>query len=71
MQKNIYVGAEASLLTGSKYNDIAFKNALPDEIEGFMEDSKYVGLGARVGMTYHFLPVLNAVCPLTFPPSWA
>ncbi len=59
IQKNVYIGAEASLLSGNKHNDIAFKTATADETQGFIEDNKYFGIGGRIGMTYHFLPVLN------------
>ncbi|MDZ7796503.1 MAG: hypothetical protein U5N56_05435 [Candidatus Marinimicrobia bacterium] len=59
MQKTSDIGAEASLLSGNKHNDIAFKTAAADETQGFIEDNKYFGIGGRIGMTYHFLPVLN------------
>ncbi|MDX9779793.1 MAG: hypothetical protein RBT66_02010 [bacterium] len=69
IQKDIFVGAEVSLLSGKRNNDINFKNALPSETAGFIENNKYFGIGARIGMNYHFLPVLMAGISLDLPTS--
>ncbi|MEA2078068.1 MAG: hypothetical protein U9O95_08635 [Candidatus Marinimicrobia bacterium] len=66
MQKDIFVGAEVSLLTGSKNNDIDFKD-VSSSVDGFIEDSDYFGATARIGMTYHVLPVLNIGLSMDLP----
>lgn len=69
IQKDIFVGAEVSLLSGRRNNDINFKLALPSQSAGFIENNKFFGIGGRIGMNYHFLPVLMAGVSLDLPSS--
>ena len=66
VQEDIYAGAEVSLLTGSKNNDINFKDPL-NSVDGYIEENKYFGASARVGMNYHVLSVLNIGVSMDLP----
>ncbi len=66
MQEDIYVGAEVSILSGNKNNDIDFVDPL-STVDGFIEDSKYFGVTAKVGLNYHVLPVLNIGISMDLP----
>lgn len=66
VQQDMYAGAEISLLTGNKTNDIDFIDPL-DATDGFIEDSKYFGATAKVGVNYHVLPVLNVGLSIDLP----
>ncbi len=66
MQEDIFVGAEVSLLTGNKNNDVDFKDPL-SSADGFIEESTYFGATARVGLNYHVLPVLNIGFSMDLP----
>jgi hypothetical protein len=67
LQKDIFLGAEVSLLSGRRNNDVDFKNAGVDDVQGFIESNNYFGVGAKVGLNYHFLPVLNAGISVDLP----
>lgn len=66
VQKDIFVGAEVSLLTGKKNNDVNFKDLL-DPTDGYIEESTYFGAGAKIGMNYHLLPVMNIGFSMDLP----
>jgi len=66
VQKDIYLGAEVSLLTGKRNNDINYKDPL-STVDGYIEDNTYFGATAKLGMTYHVLPVLNLGVSLDLP----
>lgn len=66
VQEDIYAGAEVSLLTGSKNNDIDFKDPL-SSVDGFIEENKYFGATAKVGLNYHVLSVLNVGVAMDLP----
>jgi hypothetical protein len=66
VQEDIYAGAEISILTGKKNNDIDFKDPL-SATDGFIEDSKYFGATAKLGLNYHVLPVLNIGVSMDLP----
>jgi len=62
VQKDIFVGGELSLLSGKRNNNIAFSPA-----DGFIEENNYFGITGRIGMNYHFLPILNAGVSIDLP----
>lgn len=64
--EDIYVGADVSMLTGKKNNDIDFKDPLVTA-DGFIEESNYFGATARIGMNYHALSVLNIGVSMDLP----
>lgn len=66
VQKDIFFGGEFSLLSGTRDNDIDFKDALAS-VDGYVEENAYFGAGARLGVTYHVLPVLNLGFSLDLP----
>lgn len=67
LQKDVFVGGEISLLSGRRNNDVDFKTAPIGETQGFIESNRYFGARARVGINYHFLPVLNAGISVDLP----
>ncbi len=66
VQKDIFVGAEVSLITGSKNNDVDFKDPL-DQTDGYIEENTYFGAGAKIGLNYHLFPVLNIGLSMDLP----
>ena len=66
VQEDIYAGAEVSLLTGKRNNDVNFKDPL-STVDGFIEDNKYFGATAKVGINYHVLPILNIGISMDLP----
>lgn len=66
VQEDIYAGAEISILTGSKNNDIDFKDPL-SSTDGYIEDSKYFGATGKIGLNYHALSFLNVGISMDLP----
>jgi len=66
MLEDIYVGAEVSLLSGNKNNDVDFIDALSSP-SGYIEESSYIGATAKVGINYHALSVLNIGFSMDLP----
>jgi len=66
MLEDIYVGAEVSMLTGKRNNDIDFKDVL-SSTDGYIETNSYFGATARVGINYHALSVLNVGFSMDLP----
>ncbi|RKY54996.1 MAG: hypothetical protein DRP93_04235, partial [Candidatus Neomarinimicrobiota bacterium] len=66
MLEDIYVGAEISMLTGKRDNDIDFKDPLSSP-DGYIENNSYFGATARVGINYHALSVLNIGFSIDLP----
>ena len=64
--EDIYAGAEVSMLTGKRNNDIDFIDALSSP-GGYIETNSYFGASARVGINYHALSVLNIGLSMDLP----
>jgi len=63
--EDIYVGADVSVLSGKKNNDMEFK--IPANPAGYYEETSYFGATARVGVNYHILPILNVAASMDLP----
>ena len=66
VQEDIFLGAEISLLSGKKNNDVDFKDPL-NTTDGYIEESSYFGASARLGLTYHALSFLNIGVSMDLP----
>ncbi len=67
VQKDIFLGGEFSMLSGSRNNDITFKNAPVDETQGYIENNKYFGVSGKIGLNYHAFPVVNIGISIDLP----
>jgi len=66
MLEDIYVGAEISMLSGKKDNDVDFIDVLSSP-DGYIEESSYFGATAKVGINYHAFSVLNIGLSMDLP----
>jgi hypothetical protein len=66
MLEDIYVGAEISMLSGKKDNDVDFIDVLSSP-DGYIEESSYFGVTAKVGINYHAFSVLNIGLSMDLP----
>ncbi len=65
VQEDIFVGAEVSLLSGERNNDLDFKA----NTDGYIEENSYFGAGAKIGLTYHPISILNLGVSIDLPTS--
>ncbi|MFA6618874.1 MAG: hypothetical protein WCT23_07395 [Candidatus Neomarinimicrobiota bacterium] len=66
VQEDIYLGAEVSLLSGSRHNDIDFKDPL-NTTDGYIEENTYFGASAKIGLSYHPFSILNIGLSIDLP----
>lgn len=66
MLEDIYVGAEVSMFSGKRNNDVDFIDVL-SSTDGYIEENSYFGATARVGINYHALSVLNIGLSMDLP----
>lgn len=64
--EDIYLGAELSLLSGNRYNDVDFKDPL-NTSDGYIEENSYFGASAKIGLTYHPISILNVGVSMDLP----